>query len=98
MPLTPLPNLAPGLGMNLGAYAGPGSGAGYTQQASKGTATWASPQGPRTATQAGFGTVAGGGGNGVSRVTYGVLSVGSLSLALLIWILSLIHISEPTRP
>lgn len=73
-----LPNLAPGLGASV--FAG-----GYTSQASKGTASWASPQGPRTATQAGFGTVAGGGGK-PSRVTYGVLSVGSLALAGLIWI------------
>jgi len=74
-----LPNLAPGLGASV--FAG-----GYTSNASKGTATWASPQGPRTATQAGFGTVAGGNGGGVSRVTYGVLSVGTLSLVALIWI------------
>lgn len=57
---------------------------GYTQQASKGTAAWASPRSPATATEAGWGTVAGGGG--VSRVTHGVLSAGSLSLALLIFI------------
>ena len=75
-----MPNLASGLGASV--FAG-----GYTQQASKGTASWASPQGPRTATQAGFGTVAGGNGSGrTSRVTYGVLSTGSISLALLIWV------------
>ena len=75
-----------GLTANLGAggkaYIGPGS---YTQAASKGTATWASPAGPRTATRAGFGTVAGGGG-GKSSITTGVLSAGAVSLALLIWI------------
>ena len=75
-----------GLTANLGAggraYVGPG---GYTQGASKGTATWASPAGPRTATEAGFGTVAGGGG-GKSSITTGVLSAGAVSLALLIWI------------
>jgi hypothetical protein len=59
---------------------------GYTNQASKGTATWASPQGPRTATQAGFGTTAGGSGGKMNRVATGVLSIGSLSLAALIWI------------
>jgi hypothetical protein len=59
-------------------------GGGYTRQASNGTATWASPQAPATATQAGFGTVAGGGGT--SNVTHGVLSAGTVSLALLIWI------------
>ena len=55
---------------------------GYTQMASKGTAANASPQGPYTATQAGFGTVAGGGRP--SRVTFGVLSVGSIALAGLV--------------
>jgi hypothetical protein len=72
-----LPNLAGGLGGSV--FAG-----GYTQMASNGTATWASPQGPQTATQAGFGTVAGGGGT--SRVTHGVLSAGAISLALLVFI------------
>ena len=57
---------------------------GYTNMASKGTATWASPQGPRTATQAGFGTIAGGGGS--SKQTFGVLSTGAIALAALIWI------------
>lgn len=58
---------------------------GYTQMASKGTSTWASPQGPQTATQAGFGTVAGGNAP-VSTVTYGVLSAGTVALGLLIWL------------
>ncbi len=71
-----MPNLAPGL--NASVFAG-----GYTSMASKGTATWASPQGPQSATQAGFGTTAGG---GVSRVTHGVLSAGAISLGLLIFI------------
>lgn len=57
---------------------------GYTRQASNGTATWASPQAPQTATQAGFGTVAG--GTGGDPVTHGVLSAGAISLALLIFI------------
>ena len=73
-----LPNMAPGLSASV--FAG-----GYTQMSSKGTATWASPQGPQSATEAGFGTVAGGGGP-VSRVTHGVLSAGAVSLALLIFI------------
>lgn len=72
-----IPNLAPGLGASV--FAG-----GYTTGASNGTATWASPRSPETATQAGFGTVAGGGG--VSRVTHGVLSAGAISLGLLIFI------------
>jgi hypothetical protein len=70
---------ATGLGSSV--FAG-----GYTSQASKGTATWASPAAPRTATQAGFGTIAGGGSGRASRVTYGVLSTGALALGALIWI------------
>ncbi len=72
-----MPNLAPGLGASV--FAG-----GYTGMASKGTATWASPQGPQSATQAGFGTVAG--DQGASRVTHGVLLSGAVSLGLLIWL------------
>jgi len=72
-----LPNMAPGLSASVFA-------SGYTGMASKGTATWASPQGPATATQAGFGTIAGGGGS--SRLTHGVLSAGAVSLIALIWI------------
>jgi len=56
---------------------------GYTNMASNGTATWASPQGPQTATQAGFGTVAGSNGAG-NRVTVGVLTTGTVCLGLLI--------------
>lgn len=66
-------------GLNASVFAG-----GYTDMASRGTATWASPAGPQTATQAGFGTVAGGGG--ASRVTHGVLSAGAIALGLLIFI------------
>lgn len=66
-------------GLNASVFSG-----GYTNMASRGTATWASPQGPQTATQAGFGTVAGGGGGGTSRVTLGTLSVGSVCLIALI--------------
>jgi hypothetical protein len=73
-----LPNFAGGLTGSVFAD-------GYTGMASKGTATWASPAGPQTATQAGFGTVAGGGGRG-TRVTYGVLSAGAISLGLLVFI------------
>jgi len=71
-------NLAPGLGASV--FAG-----GYTNMASNGTATWASPQAPQTATQAGFGTVAGGPA-AATRVTHGVLSAGAISLGLLIFI------------
>lgn len=69
-----IPNLAPGLGGSV--FSG-----GYTNMASRGTATWASPTGPQTATQAGFGTVAGG---SAGRVTRGVLSAGSIAFGLLI--------------
>jgi|HubBroStandDraft_3_1064219.scaffolds.fasta_scaffold27063_2 hypothetical protein len=74
-----------GLGASVFGQGGMGQGGGYTSQASKGTATWASPQGPQTATQAGFGTVAGDRGS-ASRVTHGVLSAGAISLGLLIFI------------
>ena len=66
-------------GLGTSVFAG-----GYTNMASNGTATWASPQGPQTATQAGFGTSVG--GSGMARVTTGVLSIGSISLALLVFI------------
>jgi hypothetical protein len=66
-------------GLGASVFAG-----GYTNQASKGTATWGSPQGPQTATQAGFGTVAGGGGGRPGRVTLATLSVGSICLIGLI--------------
>jgi hypothetical protein len=80
-------NGTPGAGLRLSVFGqgGPGQAGGYTKQASKGTATWASPQAPQTATQAGFGTVAGGSG-ATSRVTYGILSAGTISLGLLVWI------------
>jgi len=73
-----IPNLAPGLSASV--FAG-----GYTQMASKGTATWASPTGPRTATQAGFGTIAGG-GDVSKRALYGFISAGTVSLVLLVGI------------
>lgn len=50
-----------------------------------GTNANASPQGPRTAAEQGFGTVAGDSGS-MSGTTTGVLSVGTLALAALIWI------------
>lgn len=74
-----------GLGARDSALGGLIASGGYTRDASNGTATWASPTGPRTATQAGFGTVAGGGG-AAARVTTGVLSLGTISLGLLIFI------------
>ena len=49
-----------------------------------GTAAGASPQGPSTPAQAGFGVSADGGG--VSGHTIGVLSTGTIALGLLVWI------------
>jgi hypothetical protein len=77
--------LQTGLGVSMFGQGGAGQGGGYTRGASNGTATWASPQAPQTATQAGFGTIAGSGGSS-SNVVIGVLSAGSISLALLIFI------------
>lgn len=50
-----------------------------------GTNANASPQGPATAAEAGFGTTAGSGGR-LDGKTAGVLSAGTISLALLIYI------------
>jgi hypothetical protein len=73
-----------GLGASIFGQGGPGQRGGYTRGASNGTATWASPQAPQTATQAGFGTIAGSAPS--DNVTVGVLSAGSIALALLIFI------------
>jgi hypothetical protein len=51
-----------------------------------GTNANASPQGPATAAEAGFGVSAGSGGKNVSGHTIGVLSTSTIALALLIWI------------
>lgn len=52
-----------------------------------GTSANASPQGPRTAAAQGFGTVAAGDSGGrLDGKTTGVLSVGTISLALLVYI------------
>jgi len=51
-----------------------------------GTNANASPQGPRTAAEQGFGVVAGGSPGAVSATTTGVLSVGTLALAALVWL------------
>lgn len=49
-----------------------------------GTNANASPQGPATAAEAGFGVSVG--GTKMSATTSGVLSVGTLALAALVWI------------
>jgi hypothetical protein len=70
--------------MNLGS----GLGGGFALAAWPGTAGTnanASPQGPLTAAEAGFGVTAGGGGR-MSGTTTGVLSVGTLALAALVWV------------
>jgi len=68
--------LSTGLNANFALGTWPGT---------KGTSAQASPQGPTAAT-AGFGTTASGGGSGGDPVTTGVLSVGGLALAALIFI------------
>ena len=50
-----------------------------------GTNANASPQGPRTAAEAGFGTTVAG-DRSMSGTTTGVLSVGTLALVALVWI------------
>ena len=51
-----------------------------------GTNAGASPQGPATAAQAGFGVQASGDGGRLDGKTFGVLSVGTIALGLLIYI------------
>jgi len=51
-----------------------------------GTNANASPQGPSTAAEAGFGVSAGGSGMSLSGRAAGVLSVGTLALAALVYI------------
>lgn len=51
-----------------------------------GTNANASPQGPATAAQAGFGVIAAGTGGRLDGKTFGVLSVGTIALGLLIYI------------
>jgi len=51
----------------------------------QGTSANASPQGPATAAQQGFGVQAGGGGR-VSSTTVGVLSTSTVALALLVYL------------
>lgn len=67
------------MGLNLDM----GLGAAFPR--TQGTNANASPQGPRTAAAAGFGTTVGGSG-GMDGKTTGVLSVGTLALAALIYI------------
>jgi hypothetical protein len=61
------------------------SGYGSAFPGTAGTNAGASPQGPRTAAAAGFGTSVGGSGR-LDAVTGGVLSVGTLALAALVYI------------
>jgi hypothetical protein len=69
--------LKTGLGGNFSLAAWPGT---------TGTNVNASPQGPQTAAQQGFGTVAGDSGKNTSATTTGVLSVGTLALIALVWV------------
>lgn len=68
------------LGINIGGF---GSTA-AAWPGVQGTNANASPQGPRTAAAAGFGVSAG--DSGLDAKTTGVLSVGTLALAALVWI------------
>jgi len=68
--------LKTGLGGQFSLAAWPGT---------TGTNANASPQGPQTAAQQGFGTTVGGSAS-VSATTKGVLSVGTLALVALVWI------------
>jgi hypothetical protein len=61
------------------------SGYGAAWPGTAGTNAKASPQGPATAAQAGFGTTVGGSGR-LDAKTGGVLSVGTLALAALVYI------------
>ena len=61
------------------------SGFNVNYPGTKGTNANASPQGPATAAEAGFGTTVGGRG-GLDGKTTGVLSVGTLALAGLLYI------------
>lgn len=66
-----------------------GIGGGFALAAwpgTNGTNANASPQGPATAAAAGFGVTAAGGGGGADARTTGVLSVGTLALAGLIFL------------
>ena len=66
-----------------------GVGGGFalgTWPGTEGTAANASPQGPATAAQQAYGVQASGPGRKVSGHTVGVLSTGTISLALLIYI------------
>jgi hypothetical protein len=63
-----------------------GLGSGFAMAAwpdTAGTNANASPQGPATAAEAGFGTTAAGGGGAISAETAGTLMAGTLALAVL---------------
>jgi hypothetical protein len=62
------------------------TGVGAAWPGVSGTNAGASPQGPQTAAQAGFGVSAGGAGGRLDAMAAGVLSVGTLALAALIYI------------
>lgn len=72
-----------GLELHTGLSGGGMFGAAFPGTA--GTNAQASPQGPSTAAEAGFG-VSMGGGSGSDAKTTGVLSIGTLSLVALVFI------------
>ena len=70
------------LTLNVGGFGG--TSAAFPGTA--GTNAGATPQGPRTAAAAGFGTQVDAGGGKLDTKTTGVLSIGTLALAALIYI------------
>jgi hypothetical protein len=62
------------------------TGMGASWPGVNGTNAGASPQGPATAAEAGFGVSAGGAGMKLDGRAAGVLSVGTLALAVLVYI------------
>jgi hypothetical protein len=64
-------------------------GAAGSYPGTEGTNGWASPQGPQTPVEAGFGTsstVAGGSGGKVSPETFGVIGAGTFAFLALIFV------------
>lgn len=71
--------------MGLNLQTGLGGGLNLGWPGTMGTNANASPQGPATAAQQGFGTTVNG-GRAMTGHAVGVLSVGTLALGLLVWL------------
>lgn len=74
-----------GLNLNMGLQGQGALGSGYAPAATP-AAAGVSPQGPTTVGAKAFGIVTGGGSARYPAAQYGLLSIGTLSLAALIWI------------